>query len=62
MRTGTLWWRLDAQVMGALYASVASVDLWIMVATGSHPSDLASILIWMGVLPFLLAAERTVER
>jgi hypothetical protein len=56
------WWRLDAQAMGALYASVAAVVLWVMVATGSHPSDLAAVVLFLGVLVFLLAGQRTVQR
>ena len=56
------WWRLDAQAMGALYATIASIVLWVMVVTGSQPSDLAAVLLFIGVLVFLLAGERTVER
>jgi hypothetical protein len=56
------WWRLDAQAMGALYASVAAIVLCVMVATGSQPSALAPLLLWIGVLLFLLAGERSVQQ
>jgi hypothetical protein len=62
LRLGTPWWRLDAQAVGALYASVTAVVLWVMVATKSHPPSLAPLILWLGVALFLLGSERTVER
>jgi hypothetical protein len=57
-----LWWRLDAQAMGALYASASAIVLWVMVVIGSRPTTLAPLLLWIGVLLFLLLGERTLER
>jgi hypothetical protein len=48
--------------MGALYASVTAIVLWVMVVLGCHPTALAPVLLWIGVLVFLLAGDRTVER
>jgi hypothetical protein len=47
---------------GRFYASVAAIGLWAMVVIGSQPPALAPLLLWIGVLLFLLLGERTVER
>ena len=62
IRMGTPWWRIDAQAFGAVYASVVSIGLWVLVVAGGHPASLIDVLLWLGVLMFLLVSERTVER
>ena len=54
-------WRADPRAMGALYASASAVVLWVMVATGSPPTSLAAVLLWLGILIFLLVADERVR-
>ena len=61
MASKTPVWRAEARAMGALYASVSAVVLWVMVATGSPPTSLAAVLIWLGVMVFLLVADERVR-